>query len=195
MAIHDGNPFWPTPGDFSVKSAANFLGFQLIWWLMVLFQNQYVWVALILFVCHFFMVKHPWIEGGTLLGVACAGIALDSLLTISGMFAFPQQSIMSGLIPIPIWLVALWISFAATLRHSLSYLARRPMIASILGGVGGPLSYLAGERFGAVVFGYSSGLTLILLAFLWALLMPLAFVYIHYLENRLSGVKNLQGNV
>lgn len=51
----------------------------------------------------------------------------------------------------PLWLLALWAQFATTFRFSLQRVMARPWAAALLGAVGGPLAFLAGERLGAVV--------------------------------------------
>ncbi len=71
----------------------------------------------------------------------------------------------------------------------MSYLSERLLLAGIFGGIGGPLSYVAGERLGAVNFGFSLPVVVALLAAIWALLLPLAFVLVRRLEGRFSSVK------
>jgi hypothetical protein len=45
--------------------------------------------------------------------------------------------------------------------------------ASLLGAIGGPLSYYAGSQLAGVSFGYGTTPSLIGLALLWALLFPM----------------------
>lgn len=52
----------------------------------------------------------------------------------------------------PSWILALWVLFAMLLRGPLQWLHGRTMLAALLGGVGGPLSYLAAVRLGAGTF-------------------------------------------
>ena len=47
-------------------------------------------------------------------------------------------------------MLSLWAAFATTLNHSLRWVARRPLIATLLGAIGGPLAYLAGAKLGAM---------------------------------------------
>ena len=53
---------------------------------------------------------------------------------------------------------------------------------SLLGAVGGPLSYYAGSQLAGVSFGYATIPTLIGLALLWAMLFPL----LHRIAQRLE---------
>jgi hypothetical protein len=46
----------------------------------------------------------------------------------------------------PAWLIALWVAFALTLVPLFGYLHGRPVLAALLGAIGGPLAYGAGAR-------------------------------------------------
>jgi hypothetical protein len=61
------------------------------------------------------------------------------------------------------------------LARSLKFLNRHLTLAALFGAIGGPSSYFAGQRFGAVEFGYELMPTLLLLAAIWACLLPLFF--------------------
>ena len=54
-----------------------------------------------------------------------------------------------GIFP-PLWLLALYPLFSLTLNSSLEFLNKNLALTFFLGGIGGLLSYLAGERLGAV---------------------------------------------
>lgn len=76
--------------------------------------------------------------------------------------------------PVPLWIFALWASFALTLNHSLAYLKRRPWLASLLGAVAAPMSYWGAARgWHAVDFEVPIWRALVFLAISWALVMPL----------------------
>jgi apolipoprotein D and lipocalin family protein len=47
-------------------------------------------------------------------------------------------------------MLSLWAAFATTLNHSLRWVVHRPMVATLLGAIGGPLAYLAGAKLGAL---------------------------------------------
>jgi hypothetical protein len=74
---------------------------------------------------------------------------------------------------VPPWITALWIGFATLPRFSLAWLRGKPWLAALLGGVAGPLSYLAGVRLGAVAVGAHPLLTFGVLAAEYALVTPL----------------------
>ena len=75
------------------------------------------------------------------------GFGLDSLLFQLRLLESPYERFWAlG----PLWLMALWMSFATTVRHSLRWLNGRPILQASLGLIGGPLAYLTGESLGAI---------------------------------------------
>ncbi|MEK9778156.1 MAG: DUF2878 domain-containing protein, partial [Methylophilaceae bacterium] len=75
----------------------------------------------------------------------------------------------------PLWIVVMWLLFAMTLNHSLSWLKRRYVLSFVFGALGGPLAYVAGEKLGAVEI--TSDLSLVILAISWAMITPLLMKY------------------
>ena len=52
----------------------------------------------------------------------------------------------------PPWDVVLWMQFATILPFCLGWLSRRYLLCSVLGLIGGPMAFYAGEQIGAVSF-------------------------------------------
>ena len=75
------------------------------------------------------------------------GYGADSALVLGGWLDFPEHARLGWLTAL--WMVGLWVGFAATLRHSFRLVLGRPLVAALLGASGGPFSYFAGERLGA----------------------------------------------
>ena len=71
------------------------------------------------------------------------------------------------------WMVALWPNFATTFHTSLSWLAGRYALAAGLGAVGGPLSYYAGARLGALTLPDAPLKSLLIIGLVWAAVLPL----------------------
>lgn len=69
-------------------------------------------------------------------------------------------------------MVSLWVNFAATLNGPLRSLRGRYGLSTLLGAVGGPAAYAAGERLGAVTFGDTRALSFAALSAAWALAVP-----------------------
>ncbi|WP_296044446.1 DUF2878 domain-containing protein [uncultured Alteromonas sp.] len=166
----------------------NFIGFQACWWLLILFEDQYWWAVAGLLVAHVFFVRSSAVELAVVAVVALTGVVIDSLLALSGVYIFSGAG---QFLPIPMWLIVLWLAFASTIRHSLAYLSEHYVLAAFLGAVGGTLSYIGGMKLGAVAFGHGFYATVILLGGIWACLMPVIFL----LSQRVEAVtERLIGN-
>ncbi len=158
------------------RPITNFLLFQICWlancagagagWPLAGPIVTAVWIALHLNALGERRVSEGWI----LLAAAVLGYAADSLLVLSGFIEFPLHAQLGG--PSPLWMVALWVGFAATLRHALSWLSNRYLLGALLGAIGGPLAYRAGEALGAIqIPDPLSGLTAVSVE--WLVAMPL----------------------
>ena len=87
-----------------------------------------------------------------LIGLALVcGVLLDGSLGLSGLILYAAPAPALPPHGAPLWILALWTAFALTLNHSLSWLARRPAAAALLGVFGGPLAYLAAARLAGAV--------------------------------------------
>jgi len=155
-------------------TVVNLAGFQVGWAFCVIGAGAGLpWAgplaALVLVLAHLWWIRDRHAEVAVLLPVAGIGVLMDSLLGLSGVFRFAEPWPVDWLAPA--WLMALWLLFAATLRHGLDWLLRRPWLACTFGALGGPLAYLAGERLGAAAFPFGYPTTLGVLAICWGLLM------------------------
>lgn len=107
-----------------------------------------------------------------LVAVTALGTALDSLGVALGVLAFPADpSARLGLVPL--WIASQWLNFATTLRHSLAWLAPRPLLAALLGALGGPLAYRSSAALGVVELHPDALFAGACLALEWALATPL----------------------
>jgi hypothetical protein len=102
--------------------------------------------------------------------VVAIGLVWDSLLVVAGLASYPTGTFAPGLAPH--WILAMWALFATALNLSLGWLKGRPILAALLGAVGGPLAYFAGYRLGAIE-APQLGTLLLAQAAGWAVLMPL----------------------
>lgn len=133
----------------------------------VIGQGAWTLPILVLIALHFALSPSKIADGKLMVLVAAAGITFDYLLQQTGVFIFPSQLF-------PLWLALLWLAFALTLNHSMSWLVKLPpTYQALLGAFGGSTSYLGGYFLGAVEFGLSVALTVPLLALVWGLAMPL----------------------
>jgi hypothetical protein len=165
----------------------NFVLFQICWlancigaasgWPLLGPLVTAAWIALHLGAMAEDRISEVWI----LLAAAALGYAADSLLVLLGLIEFPPQARLGG--PSTLWMVALWVGFAATLRHALCWLAGRYLLGALLGAVGGPLAYSAGEALGAIGIPDSFS-ALAAVSVEWAFAMPLLLAFIALVDSR-----------
>lgn len=160
----------------------NIIGFNLSWFGLVLLGNDFIPVTLCWLIYHVYQISRnkstqtqsslnlSWrAELSLIVLVTVTGILVDSALTLSGVFQFPDNQI------IPLWLVMLWASFAATIAHSLQFLAKSKKLQLLIGFVFPPFSYLAGASFLSVELPYGPYITYFVLAPIWSILMLLFY--------------------
>lgn len=151
--------------------------FQIGWFACVL-SDQQPWMLLIAFTClavHLLGVTSDFDEWRALVRVAVCGWVLDTALLHLGVFEFSTSSVV-----LPLWLATLWLLFASTLPHSLSWTRRPWWMGSLLGAIGGPLSYLGGTKLAGVGLPLGLWPSMLLLACIWAPLLPA----LHWLMDR-----------
>ena len=166
-----------------MRKAANLVGYQLVWFAAVdSAANGHLWVgpvaALAFLGLQLWMTPRSELQGelGLVLGFALLGATLDSGLKALGLIAFPTSV---GAWPEPLdwlppgWILALWASFACLPRFSLAWMSGRYRLAALLGALGGPLSFVLGERMGAVTLHDERMLSLVALSVEYAVVTPL----------------------
>jgi Protein of unknown function (DUF2878) len=99
------------------------------------------------------------------------GFLLESVLVSTGAVRYgaPWPSEVVA----PLWIAALWLAFATTLSTTRRALGQRPIaVAAALGAIMGPLTYMAGERLGALTLAEPRLTSLGMIAFLWCAALP-----------------------
>lgn len=170
------------------KLLLNALLFQTGWFACV-FGAERPWllaVPLLALLAHFLWIADWRAEGRLVASVLLAGSALDSLLLQLGVFDFADDP---ARVLIPLWLALLWALLGTTLNHCLAWSARPWWLGSLLGAVGGPLAYWAGARIAGVGLPLGTLPSLLLLAALWALVIPVlhGFAALYREQARLRG--------
>ena len=161
-----------------LKTLANALLFQCGWFACVLGgDGRWLLVGVAVLAIHFVWISSWSREGQAIIAVTLLGTVIDTSLRAFGVFHFSLPGPL-----IPYWLMLLWAVLATTLRHCLAWSAQPWWRASLLGAVGGPLSYYAGSQLAGVTFGYGLTPTMIGLGLLWALVFPL----LHWIAAQLS---------
>jgi hypothetical protein len=155
-------------------SLVNYIFFQVGWFSCVVFAAQGrpvvgFGVALAVIGLHLFLAPRRLPEIKLILACSAIGLVFDSLLMATGWVSYPSGLWLPGLAPY--WIIAMWFLFATTLNLSMGWLRGRPWLAVIAGALGGPLSYLAGEKLGGIRLENPEP-ALIALALAWAVIMP-----------------------
>lgn len=153
----------------------NVVALQLAWFACVLgAANDLPWlgipaVAAVLLI-HASLVLDPYKEMRLVMFALLLGAVFDSLLMASGWIDYRNGIIIPGLAPV--WILAMWAQFATTLNVSMAWLKGRPLLAAVTGGIGGPLSWVAGAKLGAIEL-VEPTQAVIALAVGWAIALPL----------------------
>jgi len=144
-----------------------------------------VLIAVMVIGLHLFLAERPGQEFRLILLALLTGLVFDSLLVSSGWLSYAGGAMFSSLAPY--WILAMWALFATTLNVSMSWLKGRHVAAVLLGMVFGPLSYIAGQRLGALEF-VNFYPAIAALMVVWALAMPLLM----FAATRFDGVRKPQ---
>lgn len=156
----------------------NLITFQVVWFISAFLHNNYaalISIGLLAWLCYFEYWSKERIK--LTLQIAMFGILVDSLLVYFGFLRFELS-----ILPIPFWFIMLWVLFASTCSMSLLWMIKKPVIATIVGAIFGPLSYWAGMKFNAMSISGVDGLLAIVIA--WASMMWLfSYLYTRLLKT------------
>jgi hypothetical protein len=159
----------------------NFVFFQLGWFACVLgaAHQQVLWAVLatLAYIAfHIWQLDEPKVSMRLLGRALIYGIVTDSLVMHLGYLGFEGSWPTPYLSPA--WMWVLWVLVATTINGSLSWLRGKPVLAALLGGICGPLSYEAGMRMGAGSWGTGNQTVgMILIGLVWAIAIPLFFYW------------------
>jgi len=162
-----------------LKIWANFIAYEAVWFATVYAAGRDRTLpgvlAAAVFACMQLTVSRQRAADFRLIAAAVlVGIVLDGVLAATGVVEY--NSTPPSLPPggAPIWILAIWASFALTLNHSLRWLRGRPFVGAWLGAIGGPLAYVSANRLsGAVAFTSPQWRAMLCLALGWSLAIGL----------------------
>ncbi|RTZ15641.1 DUF2878 domain-containing protein [Vibrio aquaticus] len=149
--------------------------FQVIWLMAVIGNSEWVYITgLLVSVTYVVTAVKGNVEWSKLAVVIVVGVMLDYFHMAVGWFQFEPQSF-------PIWLVLLWAIFAWYAYFLSPILNQYPIVpVSMVGGIAGALSYVAGAKLGAVSLSLSLPVSGFILFVEWSLLIALILrVYGH----------------
>jgi len=182
-----------------VKVWVNLVLYQATWVAAVAGAGRGLWWPGLIVLAAFALLQlglGPWrrADACLLVGVSLLGFVLDSTFVQLGLMQFQAPVPWPGFAPV--WMVALWTSFALTLNHSLAFLHGRPVLAAVLGAIGAPAAYwAAASGWHALAFPLGLAPMLGATAIAWALLMPLlsrASLRLRSLDATTAGYSLLQ---
>ena len=157
-----------------MRTLINFVAFQIGWFSCVISAAKgSPWVGLLVVILavglHLRTTERLRDELRLLVLAVVMGLGFDSLLVAFGWVRYPSGMLISGIAPY--WILAMWALFSTTLNVSMGWLKNKLLLASVMGAVFGPLSYLAGQRLGAIeLIDFRTSMTA--LAVIWAMAMP-----------------------
>ena len=166
----------------------NIVGFQISWWVCVLSaKSQMIYLGplfmIIFIMIHFWKVTDNINEIKLIAIFGVLGTLIDTMFMFSGILSYSGLYSKNILIA-PLWITAMWCGFSATINHSMLWLNNKWMLSFILGLVFGPLSYITGEKFGAIHFFADIKIIIVVLAVVWGISIPL----IYWVNNRLRNL-------
>lgn len=155
------------------KVVLNYVLFQVGWFACVLgAANHFPWVAsLFVLVIVFLQIngapkqKSEWL---LMLVAATIGGFVDQVLLSNQFVAYNANGWSSAIVPV--WILALWVSFASTLNVSMRWIRNKKLVAFLFGAIGGPLAYMAAEKLGAIQMTPMT-ISYVALGFLWGFAM------------------------
>ncbi len=165
---------------------ANILAFKVAWLSSVVGGgSDFPWIGpaavMVALMLHFRAASRPLNEVMLVLSCALIGTCFDSFLVAAGFVTYNAGMFSSYLAPY--WIITLWMLFATTLNVSFRWLRGKNVLGAIIGFVGGPASYLAGQSLGSIVL-LDKTAALVSLAIGWAVIMPLLM----WLAEKLDGM-------
>ena len=154
----------------------NFVLFQVIWFVFIFSaadeSSSLLIMGVTLLLLQFLKNKQFKADGLLILIAIIIGIIHDSSLSYFNFIFYMYDFNINYS---PIWIIGLWVSFALTINHSLTWLKEKKVLQVIFGLIGGPLAYFAGEKLGAIQLVNEHAIYI--LAISWAIATPVLFKF------------------
>lgn len=163
----------------------NIILYQLVWFGCVFFQDKFLLPGVVLIVLHLLLCKDKSQELAVVAYCASMGLVMDATLTLVGIFEFTATP---SFLPIPLWLILIWVGFAGTLRHGLRFFMERPLLALSAAAIGAPFIYHTASRFGAVSFPVGPVVTGVVVSAVWFFLMMMFLLFTKLLSREVKPV-------
>ena len=170
------------------RAIIRLFGFQLVWLACAVGAARgHSWpgilAAVLLLGFHFAVAIHRHRAVRHVLAAGAFGLVAENLLVSAGLIQYMAQGPIAGMAPA--WIITLWLAFAVTVDPVRALLGPHPLVkAALLGSMVGPLSYLAGERLGALAFPKPAWPSLAAIAVIWGFALP-ALLAMHVRDDEL----------
>ncbi len=159
---------------------------QLGWWGLVGYVHEpeaqwAVSVGIVLGAAVHVCMHPTWLlELVRITSLALCGWMFESVWVRLGLVLYPQNP---GVVA-PAWMAVLWLLFALQTQVLMKALNAHLIILVVLGVIGGPLAYRAGEALGAIRVVHN--MDWLVLALAWAIAVPTILRYSSLFDKELS---------
>jgi hypothetical protein len=159
------------------RTLINSLSFYVCWFATAYgVAGGYSWVGPVMIVLylllHWLFIQYSRGEMVFILIGGFMGYGADNFFLFTGTVDYLGSDLL-GLAPY--WMLFVWFSFLSLFHVSLQWLLERWILAAVLGGLGGPLSYHWADTIGAFSLGEPYGQSLLVLAATWGVITPFLF--------------------
>ena len=159
-------------------SVINLVTFQAAWFSAALLRDDSIIILVLLLLVHAYFSPKKQIDLYTVMLVLPIGIASEFLMISTGLLSYQSEFIL------PVWMVLLWIHLSLSLNHSLEWMQKIPMIwQSVLAALAGAGSYAAATNFGAINLHNSQVVSLLIIAVIWGIQLPLMMKVAKYVKR------------
>ncbi|WP_411358321.1 DUF2878 domain-containing protein [Pseudidiomarina salilacus] len=166
----------------TLRRLAGLLWFDLVWFSTVAGRGDWLPLALPIVAVQIFLSStRPGFSWRLYSVLLALGLSLEALVVSLGVLDFSGGWL-------PLWLIVLWLGFAAMVTTTLDWLAGRYWVAALIGIASGPLTYAVGARLGAAEILVSEWLLWVTYGVLWGIYM----VIFAALMQRWGGIQKVE---
>ena len=165
-----------------IKLTANFLLFLTGWFICALGTDSIaLYITCTILFIHFITMGNWRKEKEVLAVCLLLGSTVDSFLGNLNILHFSGEGRV-----LPLWLACIWVLLGITIRHSLAWTGKHWSIGVGAGLIGGPAGYYALSLLTNMSLNAPLWQTLLVLAVLWAIIIPLLQAFSQVWRKRLQ---------
>lgn len=166
------------------SKVVNFVLFQLCWFINVMMPGQLsALITLAAVVLHLSWISQRVARELRFIAMAVfLGVSVDILWQNLGVLSFPENQGYYAEGMIPVWLVAVWLTFATTVNHCLYWMRSWPRLTLLMAPFAGAFAYYSAAQIGALDIGHGIW-GLLALALGWLFVFPTLQLISRWLES------------